>query len=86
LSISRRHHFLAQCYLKGFAPDRADAQLFVVDAKEKKSFTTSPLNVANERDFHPIPLVPKPAQRKQRSLARRAAISKARGRPTATPS
>lgn len=54
LSTSRRHHYLSQCYLKGFAADRDNPELFVVDAKEKRSFTTSPLNVANERDFHRI--------------------------------
>jgi len=51
---ARRHHFISQCYLKGFAVSRDKPKLFVVDGKEGKSFTTSPENVAHERDFHTI--------------------------------
>ncbi len=51
---ARRHHYLSQCYLKGFVADRGSPLLFVVDKEERRSFKTSPTNVAAERDFHAI--------------------------------
>lgn len=51
---ARRHHFLPQCYLRGFAHHREKPKLFVVDCKEGKSFTTNPVNIAQERDFHAV--------------------------------
>jgi hypothetical protein len=52
---ARRHHYVSQCYLKVFAPDRDKPKLFVIDLKEHRCFgRTSPTNVAAERDFHRI--------------------------------
>jgi len=51
---ARQHHYVPQCYLKGFVANREKPKLFVVDAKERRSFSTSPANVAVERDFHRI--------------------------------
>jgi hypothetical protein len=51
---ARRHHYVPQCYLKGFVRDRSNPRLFVIDGKEHKSFCTAPANVAAERDFHRI--------------------------------
>jgi hypothetical protein len=51
---ARRHHYVPQCYLKGFALDRERPQLFVIDGKEQRSFCTAPANVAAERDFNRI--------------------------------
>jgi Protein of unknown function (DUF4238) len=51
---SRRSHHVSQCYLKGFVANRDDPKLYVVDLKECKNFTTNPINVAVERDFHRI--------------------------------
>jgi hypothetical protein len=51
---ARLHHYMPQCYLKGFAKYRDKPKLFVVDAKERSAFRTSPANVAAERDFHRI--------------------------------
>lgn len=51
---ARKHHYVPQCYLKGFVKDRNTPKLFVVDAKERRTFDTSPANVAAERDFHKI--------------------------------
>jgi hypothetical protein len=51
---ARQHHHVSQCYLKGFVRDREAAKLFVIDAKEHRSFITSPKNVAVERDFHAV--------------------------------
>jgi hypothetical protein len=51
---ARKHHYVPQCYLKGFTRHRDDPKLFVIDAKERRCFRTSPANVAAERDFHKI--------------------------------
>lgn len=51
---ARRHHYVPQCYLKGFAADRGKAQLHAVDLRRLKAFPTSTKNVAQERDFHSV--------------------------------
>ncbi|QOT82219.1 DUF4238 domain-containing protein [Cupriavidus basilensis] len=52
---ARKHHYIPQCYLKGFARNRSkNSQLYVVDAKTKRAFLTTPQNVAAERDFNRI--------------------------------
>ncbi|MYM92325.1 DUF4238 domain-containing protein [Duganella vulcania] len=54
-SQARNHHWIPQCYLKGFAKSRSkNAQLFVVDAITRASFVTSPRNVASARDFNRV--------------------------------
>jgi Protein of unknown function (DUF4238) len=52
---ARQHHYVSQCYLKGFCADRDKPRLFVIDLKEKSIFPpTNPKNVAVERDFHSV--------------------------------
>lgn len=51
---ARHHHFLPQCYLKGFVRHREKPKLFVVDGLTGKAFTTHTRNVAQERDFHTV--------------------------------
>lgn len=52
---ARNHHYVPQCYLKGFARSRSkNAQLYVVDAVRRRDFTTTPRNVAAQRDFNRI--------------------------------
>lgn len=51
---SRRHHYVSQFYLRNFAADPEKPQLHVTDLRSHKTFTTSPENVAFERDFHAI--------------------------------
>lgn len=52
---ARNHHWIPQCYLKGFAKSRSkNAKLFVIDAIERKTFQTIPRNVASARDFNKI--------------------------------
>ncbi len=54
-SEARNHHWIPQCYLKGFAKSRSkNAQLFVADVFSRKSFVTVPRNVASARDFNRI--------------------------------
>ncbi|WP_265923371.1 DUF4238 domain-containing protein [Cupriavidus nantongensis] len=52
---ARNHHYVPQCYLKGFARNRSkNAQLFVVDTKTKRAFVTTPRNLAAQRDFNRV--------------------------------
>ena len=51
---ARQHHYVPPCYLRGFVYDRDKPKLFVVDLKERRTFTTNPKNVAVERDFHAV--------------------------------
>lgn len=52
---ARHHHYLSQCYLKGFTKGRAKkSKLSVIDLKNKKSFETIPRNVGGIRDFNRI--------------------------------
>jgi len=52
---ARHHHYLSQCYLKGFTKGKAKkSKLTVVDFKERKNFETIPRNVGGIRDFNRI--------------------------------
>lgn len=52
---SKNHHFLSQCYLRGFtAGESKKSKLIVFDRVEKKIFETKPRNVGSERDFNRI--------------------------------
>jgi len=51
---ARNHHYVPQCYLKGFAHHREKPKIFVIDGKTEKTFSTHPQNVAQERDFHRV--------------------------------
>jgi len=54
---SRKHHWVPQCYLKGFAKPRSkNSQLYVVDAAAMRAFSTKPCNVAAARDFNRVDL------------------------------
>jgi hypothetical protein len=52
---ARNHHYLSQCYLKGFTKGGSKkSKLTVIDFKEKKRFETIPRNVGGIRDFNRI--------------------------------
>ncbi len=50
--VARKHHYVPQCYLKGFVENREKPRLFTVDVRTRRSFLANPENVAAERDFH----------------------------------
>lgn len=52
LMTARNHHYLPQCYLKGFALDPEKPQLQVFDLEKGKAFKTSVRNIGSERDFN----------------------------------
>ncbi|MBC3879946.1 DUF4238 domain-containing protein [Undibacterium sp. LX40W] len=52
---ARIHHWVPQCYLKGFAKSHSKkAQLNVIDISARKSFIANPRNIASARDFNRI--------------------------------
>jgi Protein of unknown function (DUF4238) len=52
---ARNHHFISQCYLKGFTEGGTkDSQLFAVNLSDGSSFSTKPKNVGAERDFNRV--------------------------------
>ena len=53
---ARRHHFISQCYLKGFAVGRRKGkpQIHTFDRDTRKSFVTGIDNVGAQRDFNRI--------------------------------
>ncbi len=55
MNVARKHHFVPQGYLAGFTNDGTrNGQLTVFDLKLKKTFRTTPSNVAAKRDFNRI--------------------------------
>jgi Protein of unknown function (DUF4238) len=69
-SVARRHHFLPQGYLAGFTDTGLkDGTLHVLDLKARKSFRTTPLNVAVEKDFKRIDIEGKPPDAIESALA-----------------
>ncbi|MGE0221924.1 MAG: DUF4238 domain-containing protein [Acetobacteraceae bacterium] len=67
---ARRHHYVPQCYLKGFCPNRAKPKLFAIDIRRRQTFTASPVNVAAQRDFHTVEIDGLPADALENQLAR----------------
>jgi Protein of unknown function (DUF4238) len=51
---ARRHHYISQCYFKGFVPNPEKPLLFATDFKTRKTFSSPPENIAAERDFHTV--------------------------------
>lgn len=55
MNTSRHHHYLSQCYIKGFTQGSAKkSKLTVLDLKNKKKFETTPRNVGGMRDFNRV--------------------------------
>jgi hypothetical protein len=52
MALARKHHYVPQMYLSGFA--NTDGQCSVIDAEGRRTFTTSPANIAAERDYNAI--------------------------------
>lgn len=54
-STARRHHYLPQAYLAAFTRTGSkDDQFFVLNVHSGRPFSTSPINVAVERDFNRV--------------------------------
>jgi hypothetical protein len=66
---ARQHHYVPQCYLKGFARDRRRSQLHVFDFIDQKAFTAHTKNIAQERDFHTLESEDLPADAMERAFS-----------------
>jgi uncharacterized protein DUF4238 len=83
---ARQHHYVPQCYLKGFVRDRDQPKLFVVDLKERRTFTTNPKNVAVERDFHAVDVEGMPPDAFENDMSKfETALDNSRGRLSVPP-
>ena len=52
---ARHHHYLSQCYLRGFTQgDSKKSRFVVLDLQNKRHFETKPRNVGGLRDFNRI--------------------------------
>jgi hypothetical protein len=67
---ARRHHFLPEAYLKGFAASVEQPQLCVFDLTEGRMFLASPDNIAVRRDFNRVNLPDVPIDDLEGSLGR----------------
>jgi hypothetical protein len=52
--IARNHHYISQCYLKGFVENETIGKFYAYDLANKKSFFTSSRNVGAKRDFNRV--------------------------------
>src|SRR5215813_3574148 len=68
MAIARKHHYVPQLYLSGFA--NAAGQLYAVNARDRKSFRTTPENVAAERDFNTVEAEGIPPDALEKELAK----------------
>jgi hypothetical protein len=55
MSEPRKHHYVPQFYLAGFTRSGTkEGELFVLDLKRQRRWTSSPANVAHQRDYYKI--------------------------------
>ena len=67
---ARHHHYLSQCYLRGFTKSGGKkSKLSVIDIKNKKHFETGTRNVGGIRDFNRIEIEGLPADAIEQDLS-----------------
>ena len=60
-NVARNHHYIPQCYLRGFLdPSLKKEQLHVIDKVDRRHFVTAPRNVGSQRDFNRVNIPGKP--------------------------
>lgn len=52
MSTARGHHFVPQCYLRGFT--RPDGRLFALDIRRKETSWPTPEKICKQRDFNRV--------------------------------
>ena len=68
---SRRHHFVPRVYLSAFTSDGTkNGRLAVLNKETGESFSTTPQNVAAERDFNRVDVPRQPIDALENALAR----------------
>src|SRR6266536_5022993 len=69
--VARRHHYVPQFYLKGFAVARKKGlQLLVFDCQESRSFPAAIKNVAVETDFNRVEIDGHPPDAFEKGMAK----------------
>lgn len=69
-NISRNHHYIPQCYLRGFLdPNLKKKQLHVIDKIDRRHFVTTPRNVGSQRDFNRVNVPGKPIDEAEKIFA-----------------
>ena len=69
-NISRNHHYIPQCYLRGFLdPNLKKKQLHVIDKIDRRHFVTTPRNVGSQRDFNRVNVPGKPIDEAEKMFA-----------------
>lgn len=68
MTAARKHHYVPQMYLSGFAD--ANGRLWTSDASTKRTFATSPANIAAERDWNALDIEGVPADALERELGK----------------
>ena len=69
-NTARNHHYIPQCYLRGFLdPSLKKEQLHVIDKIDKRHFFTTPRNVGSQRDFNRINIPGQPIDRAEKLFA-----------------
>jgi hypothetical protein len=68
---ARKHHWVPQCYLRGFAVERKKGkhQVIAFDKVERRQFPASIADVAAERDFMAVDIVGHPPDAVETALA-----------------
>ncbi len=66
---ARLHHYLPQCYLRGFLPVGRKSKLTVLDLRERKCFKANTRNVGGERDFNRIEVKDLPPDSVEKKLS-----------------
>jgi hypothetical protein len=67
---ARNHHYLPQCYLRGFTDSGGKkGKICVYDLRDKRVFATHPKNVASRRDFNRIDVDGHPSDALEQALA-----------------
>lgn len=69
-NISRNHHYIPQCYLRGFLdPNMKKKQLHVIDKINRRHFVTTPRNIGSQRDFNRVNVPGKPIDEAEKMFA-----------------
>ena len=69
-NISRNHHYIPQCYLRGFLdPSLKKERFHVIDKNDRRHFVTTPRNVGSQRDFNRVNVPGKPIDEAEKLFA-----------------
>ncbi len=69
-NIARNHHYIPQCYLRGFLdPSLKKEQLHVIDKIDVRHFVTTPRNVGSQRDFNRVNIPGQPIDAAEKLFA-----------------